>query len=289
MASSRRAARPRDDEASASFGEAGVTLEGEIRAAFALGDGREVEECLGRLRGRADQTTETAPGFGQVAHLVGELAQPQIRFTADGRIFAHALEFLARFVDAIEAHQGVDVGEAFGLRIECRRFLCNGDGRNGVAFGGEHARELRARRAGSRLVGEHAVGKLVRGSEIERLERQVDARGEQPFGDLGRIEPGPQGFQCDGRATGIADFTHELDERLVAAQGLRAQDCCRSFVGLIEPHGGERHRGGRTGAFGIEFLPAPRGLRARADLLAFGGDFAGALRNAARHWRRMPP
>ena len=220
----RRAAA--DDEASARFGEAGVTLEREIRAAFALGDGREVEECLGRLRGRADQTTETAPGFGQVAHLVGELAQPQIRFTADGRIFAHALEFLARFVDAIEAHQGVDVGEAFGFRIECRRFLCNGDCRNSVAFGREHSCELCARRAGSRLVGEHAVGKLVRGSEIERLERQVDARGEQPFGDLGRIEPGPQGFQCDGGTTGIADFTHELDERLVAAQGLRAQDCC---------------------------------------------------------------
>ena len=51
------------------------------------------------------------------------------------------------------------------------------------------------------------------------------------------------------------------------------------FLGLIELDRRQRHRGGRAGAFRIELLPAPRGLRARGDLLAFGGDLVGALRN----------
>ena len=197
---SKRAARPRTTRPAPASTSLRVALEREIRAAFALGDGRQVEEGLGRRPLRADQTTEAAAGLGQVAHLVSELAQAQIRFVADRRIVAHALELLARFVEAIEAHQRVCVRETFGVRIERRRFLRHGDGRDGIAFGGEHARELRAGCPGSRLVGQHAVREFVRGGEIEVLERQVDARGEQPVGDLGRFEHRPQRVQRDGGA-----------------------------------------------------------------------------------------
>ena len=120
------------DEARTRFGELGVALERQIRAAFALGDGRQVEECLRRRRLRADQTTEAPPGLGHVAHLVGELAEPQLGLVADGRVIAQALELLARLVQAIEAQQGVRVRETLGLRIERRGFLSNGHGRDRI-------------------------------------------------------------------------------------------------------------------------------------------------------------
>ena len=76
-------------------------------------------------------------------------------------------------------------------------------------------------------------------------------------------------FERDGGAARIADLADELDQRLVAAERVRAQDGRARFFGLIEPHRGQRDGGGRAGAFGLELLPAPRGLRAGADLLAF--------------------
>jgi hypothetical protein len=51
-----------------------VTFERQIRATFAFGDGRKIEERFGGGLRRLDQTTETAAGFRHVAGLVGELA-----------------------------------------------------------------------------------------------------------------------------------------------------------------------------------------------------------------------
>ena len=70
------------------------------------------------------------------------------------------------------------------IRLERRGFLRDGDGRDRIAFGGEHARELRARVARGGLVGEHAVREFVRDGEVESFEREVDAGGEQRVRDV---------------------------------------------------------------------------------------------------------
>ena len=178
------------DEAGAGFGQLGKAFERKIGAAFTLGDGRQIEERLRRRRLRADQTTEAPAGFGHVAHQIGELAEPQFGLVANGRIVSQALEFLARFIEPVEAQQRVGIGEAFGIRIERRRFLRHGNGRDRVAFGGEHPRELRTRGARGRLVGEHAVREFVRGGEIESFQREVGPRREQAVGHVGRFEQG---------------------------------------------------------------------------------------------------
>ena len=267
------------DEPGAGFGELGITLEREIGAAFALGDGRQVEERFRRRRLRADQTTEAAAGLGHVAHLVGELAEAQVGLVADRRIVAQALELLARFIEAIEPQQRVRVGEALGVRIERRGFLRDGDGGHRVAFGGEHARELRARRARGRLVGEHAVREFVRGGEVEGFEREIGARGEHRSDTSGDSSVGRSVFSAMAVPPGIADLTDEFDQRLVTAERVGAQDGRARFLGLIETHRGQRHRGGRAGAVGLELLPAPGGLGAGADLLALRRDLVGALGN----------
>src|SRR6185503_18063966 len=69
----------------------------------------------------------------------------------------------------------------------------------------------------------------------------------------------------------------ELDQRVVAAQLVRAQDGGARVGGLIEPDRGQRHRGGSLRRFGFELLPAARGLGARGDLLTLGGHLGGAL------------
>ena len=96
-------------------------------------------------------------------------------------------------------------------------------------------------------------------------------------GHLRRLEHGSQRVQRDRRAAGVAQLADELDQCLVTAERVRTQDGGAGFLGLIEPHGRERHGGRRLGALRLELLPAARGLGAGIDLLAFRRDLVRTL------------